>query len=186
MNYFEMAEGYESTINKLVLGMDRVTVDSLENIRNVKKSKSVAKSAESGIIKEKSNKPITKITDKAIEKVPQVKIQGYSDEQCEIIQKQHQELLRYSRDNNDNKEVAFVFRNDFADKTPFIGEDDKLEFGSALIGKGNDLIVMHNHPRNSSYSTTDIEFFVSTGNVKTFTIVKNNGAVETITKKQRF
>ena len=63
----------------------RVTVDGLGNIGNIKKqkivdtsgAKTVAKSTESGIIKEENSKPITKITDSAISRVPKVNIDGY-------------------------------------------------------------------------------------------------------------
>ncbi len=172
----------------------RVTVDGLGNIGNIKKqktvnisgAKTVEKSDKSGIIKEKSSEPITKITDSAISRVPKVNIDGYSDEQCAEIQKQHKELLKYSRDKNENKEVAFVFRKDLSDRTKFLGEDDKLDFGTGLIGKGNDLIVMHNHPRNSSFSVTDLVLFKNYSNVKTLTIAKNNGSVEYITKSKDF
>ena len=146
----------------------------------------IAKQQESGIIEEKSRKPITKISDNAIESVPKVLIDGYTDEQCIEIQKQHKELLDYSRTHNEDKEVAFVFRRDLADRTEFNGEDDKLDFGAGIIGKGNDLLVMHNHPRNSSYSTTDIDFFGANDNVKTLSIVKNNGKVEILTKGDNF
>ncbi|MCD8050027.1 MAG: hypothetical protein LUG52_10660, partial [Clostridia bacterium] len=64
------------------------------------------------------------------------------------------------------------------------GSDDEIEFGNALYG--SDLIVLHNHPRNSSYSTTDMQFVLSNRSVKTITIVKNNGAVETLTKTENF
>lgn len=50
-----------------------------------------------------------KITDSAVERVPKVDINGYTEEQCSEIQRQHKKLLQYSRNNNDNKEVAFVF-----------------------------------------------------------------------------
>ena len=146
----------------------------------------IAKQQESGIIEEKSRKSITKISDNAIESVPKVLIDGYTDEQCIEIQKQHKELLDYSRTHNEDKEVAFVFRRDLADRTEFNGEDDKLDFGAGIIGKGNDLLVMHNHPRNSSYSTTDIDFFGANDNVKTLSIVKNNGKVEILTKGDNF
>lgn len=43
--------------------------------------KKVDFSGESGIIKERSQKSITPITDKSVEKVPKIKIQGYTDEQ---------------------------------------------------------------------------------------------------------
>ena len=45
---------------------------------------------------------------------------------------------------------------------------------------------MHNHPRNSSFSLTDIVFFGKSDQIKTLTIVKNNGNVEYITKGSNF
>ena len=115
-------------------------------------AESVAKSGKSVIIKEKSKKPITPITDKAISRIPKVDIEGYTEEQCLEIQKQHKELLKFSKEQNENKEVAFVLKNDVSKMItePIKGTDEKIDFGSALQGK--DLFVMHNHPRNSSYS----------------------------------
>ncbi len=133
----------------------------------------------SGIIKESGKNPITQITDKAIERVPVVKIYGYTDEQSIFIQQQHKNLLAYSRDNNEHKEIAFVFTNNFGDRKEFIGTDDKLDFGNSLYG--TDLFVMHNHPRNSSYSFNDIIEFVANDSIKTLSIVKNNGTVEVLT-----
>ena len=148
--------------------------------------KKVANGGNSGIIKENGNKAITKITDNAIEKVPKVDIPGFTDEQNIFIQQQHKELLKYARDNNDNKEVAFVLRGDLSDRTVCMGSDDRLDLGSAAFGKGKDIVVMHNHPRNSSFSAVDISFFVENNNVSVLTIVKNNGAVECISKSNEF
>lgn len=158
-------------------------VKSNEEFKN-KYWKAVDKSGGSGIIKENSKKPITVITDKSIAKVQRVNITGYTDEQCKFIQSQHQELLKYSRDNNENKEVAFVFDSNLSNRKEFTGSDDKLDFGSSLYGK--DLFVMHNHPRNGSYSITDLIFFRDNINVKTFTIIKNNGNIEYIIKDLDF
>lgn len=146
----------------------------------------VEKSGGSGIIKEENKKPITPITDKAIERVPKVDIDGYTDEQCNEIQKQHKELLGFSKEHNQNKEVAFVFREDLTDKTPLLGADDHLDFGTSLSGKGNNLMILHNHPRNSSFSDVDISLFKNLKSLKTLTIVKNNGDVEFITKGDNF
>jgi hypothetical protein len=145
-------------------------------------AESVAKSGKSGIIKEKSKKPITPITDKAISCIPKVDIEGYTEEQCLEIQKQHKELLKFSKEQNDNKEVAFVLKNDVSKMItePIKGTDEKIDFGSALQGK--DLFVMHNHPRNSSYSLNDIIEFIKNDSIKTFTIVKNDGNIEVLTK----
>lgn len=143
---------------------------------------SVAKSGKSGIIKEKSKKPITPIADKAISRIPKVDIEGYTEEQCLEIQKQHKELLKFSKEQNENKEVAFVLKNDVSKMItePIKGTDEKIDFGSALQGK--DLFVMHNHPRNSSYSLNDIIEFIKNDSIKTFTIVKNDGNIEVLTK----
>ena len=54
------------------------------------------------------------------------------------------------------------------------------------MGKGNDIFVMHNHPRNSSFSDTDIAFLLGTDNVKTLSVIKNNGLLEVLTKTQHF
>lgn len=145
-------------------------------------AENVAKSGKSGIIKEKSKKPITPITDKAISCIPKVDIEGYTEEQCLEIQKQHKELLKFSKEQNDNKEVAFVLKNDVSKMiTESIkGTDEKIDFGSALQGK--DLFVMHNHPRNSSYSLNDIIEFIKNDSIKAFTIVKNDGNIEVLTK----
>lgn len=145
-------------------------------------AESVAKSGKSGIIKEKSKKPITPITDKAISRIPKVDIEGYTEEQCLEIQKQHKELLKFSKEQNENKEVAFVLKNDVSKMItePIKGTDEKIDFGSALQGK--DLFVMHNHPRNSSYSLNDIIEFIKNNSIKTFTIVKNDGNIEVLTK----
>lgn len=148
--------------------------------------KTVDISGKSGIIKEGAKKNITIITDKAVESVPKVKISGYSDEQCAFVQQQHKELLRYAKDNNDSKEVAFVFRQGLTDRTEYIGTDDKIDFGTALSGKGDDLFVMHNHPRNSGFSDFDISEFVASDSINSLSIVKNNGNVEVITKSKEY
>jgi len=147
--------------------------------------KSIDNSVKSGIIEENGEpKPITKITDKAIASVPKVKISGYTDEQCSKIQEQHKELLKYARDNNDCNEVAFVFDSSLQVRKEFKGSDDRLDFGQNFYD--SDLMIMHNHPRNSSYSFTDIVEFVGNERIKTLTIVKNNGNVETLSKLKDF
>ena len=156
-------------------------VDNTEFVKLSSKNK-FTNEDNSDIIKEKGKKGITPITDGAIKGVPKVKINGYTDEQCAFIQEQHKELLKYARDNNDSKEVAFVFRKGLTGRTEYIGSDDSLDFGSALWGKGNDIFIMHNHPRNSSFSEFDIAEFVATDTIKTLSIVKNSGKLELITK----
>lgn len=192
--YFQRQDEYVkfSKAMNLPQQWERITVDGksalgsklpkkAESVNKIT-AESVAKSGKSGIIKEKSKKPITPITDKAISRIPKVDIEGYTEEQCLEIQKQHKELLKFSKEQNDNKEVAFVLKNDVSKMItePIKGTDEKIDFGSALQGK--DLFVMHNHPRNSSYSLNDIIEFIKNDSIKTFTIVKNDGNIEVLTK----
>ncbi len=48
--------------------------------------------------------------------------------------------------------------------------------------KGNKMFVMHNHPRNSSFSIDDLTFLFGNKDIKTMSIVKNNGEIEILTK----
>ena len=154
-------------------------------VRGMNSNKHIANSSKGDILKEESKKSITPITDKAIERVPKVDIAGYSEEQRVEIQKQHKELLKFSKEQNDNKEVAFVFRDGLVDYKPFTGSDEKIDFGTYLETKGKNLTILHNHPRNSSYSMNDLDVFANK-NVRTITIVKNNGTVEYLTKTDDF
>lgn len=194
VRYFQRQDEYVkfSKAMNLPQQWERITVDGKNALGsklpkkagsvNKITAENVAKSGKSGIIKEKSKKPITPITDKAISCIPKVDIEGYTEEQCLEIQKQHKELLKFSKEQNDNKEVAFVLKNDVSKMItePIKGTDEKIDFGSALQGK--DLFVMHNHPRNSSYSLNDIIEFIKNDSIKTFTIVKNDGNIEVLTK----
>lgn len=194
VKYFQRQDEYVkfSKAMNLPQQWERITVDGknalgsklpkkAESVNKIT-AESVAKSGKSGIIKEKSKKPITPITDKAISRIPKVDIEGYTEEQCLEIQKQHKELLKFSKEQNEDKEVAFVLKNDVSKMItePIKGTDEKIDFGSALQGK--DLFVMHNHPRNSSYSLNDIIEFIKNDSIKTFTIVKNDGNIEVLTK----
>ncbi len=146
---------------------------------------SIDKTAQSGIIKEKANKPITAITDQSIKSVPVVEVPGYSYEESMIIQQQHKELLDFSRENNNNGECSFTFREGFSDRKRFIGTDDSVDFGSDGLN-GSNIFVMHNHPRNSSYSDRDVRFLLDNENIRALSIVKNNGHVEVLVKNQDF
>ncbi|MBO5575735.1 MAG: hypothetical protein J5956_05490, partial [Ruminococcus sp.] len=51
---------------------------------------------------------------------------------------------------------------------------------------GSNIFVMHNHPRNSSYSDRDVRFLLDNENIRALSIVKNNGHVEVLVKNQDF
>jgi hypothetical protein len=132
-------------------------------------------------VAEQSGSKFMPVIDRAIEAVPKVNIPGYSDEQNNFIHSQHKELLNYARNENESKEVAFIFSGDFVTKVIQKGESETLEFISheavqLLVGK-KDLFIMHNHPGGGSFSSSDIVFLLEHDSIKIISIVKNNGAV---------
>ena len=126
-----------------------------------------------------AKKPITLITDETVAKVPKVMPKTYSDDICEKIHQEHQNLLKTSMMENDSKEVAFILSGDMTRKRILHGTEDKIEFG-AFYGK--DLFLMHNHPRNNSFSIDDVVEFFGEDSLKSMSVVKNNGKIEVLTK----
>lgn len=134
-------------------------------------------------VAENSPKPITQITEETISSVPLIKISGYNEAQAKLIQNEHKELLRFSMTENNSEEVAFILSRDFRRQKVITGNDSDIKLPEDVFEisqKG--LIYMHNHPRNSSFSKNDIVQFILNDRIKTFTIVKNNGKVEALTK----
>ncbi|MBQ8551911.1 MAG: hypothetical protein IJ428_03750 [Clostridia bacterium] len=156
---------------------ERVTIDGLGNV-GAGRYTIRSKVAESGEL----IKSITPITHSAIEGIPKAMIVGYTEEQCKYIMEQHKQLLALARDANDGKEVAFIFSGDFAEKSINFGENDIIEFKSkesvSMLNSRRNLFIMHNHPRNSSFSTNDIQTMLKTDNIKSMSIIKNNGGIE--------
>lgn len=134
----------------------------------------------SGKLRENGGKKtITAITDETVSKVPKVAPKTYSDDICEKIHQEHQKLLKTSMLENESKEVAFILNSDMTGKRVLHGTDDKIEFG-AFYGK--DLFLMHNHPRNNSFSIDDVVEFFGENSLKSMSVVKNNGKIEVLTK----
>lgn len=197
--YFQRQDEYVkfSKAMNLPQQWERITVDGKNTLGSKlpKKAESVnkitaenvAKSKKGDILKEDSEEPITPITDNAINRVRKVNVDGYTDEQCIEIQKQHKDLLEYAKEHNDGNEVAFVFKSDLSEMTtekPIKGTDKEINFGPGLHGK--DLFVMHNHPRNSSVSFDDLVEFIGSESIKTISVVKNNGGVEVLIKRNSY
>lgn len=67
-----------------------------------------------------------------------------------------------------------------------MGKTSSLDFSSReainMLTYNRDLYVMHNHPKNSSFSANDIRFLMEHSSVKTLSIIKHNGRLEQLTK----
>lgn len=143
---------------------------------------------EKSILKEDAPKiPITTITDATINKIKRVEINGLSSEQCDAIQENHKKLLSISRDENECNEVAFILSGDFKDSgTPYFGNNDEIGFPLSAFDNKQDVFVMHNHPRNKSFSYNDVIEFLKNDRIKYVSIVKNNGQIEVLTKTESY
>lgn len=137
--------------------------------------------------KNKNPKPITDIS---INKVKPVNSIVYNQEQNEFICAKHKELLNFARINNPNAECAFIFSSDFKTQIECLGKETTLDFSSPealnMFTYQRNLYVMHNHPRNSSFSVFDIAFLLKSNSVKTLSIVKHNGRIEQLTKSDKY
>ncbi|KAF5062187.1 Phage Mu protein F like protein [anaerobic digester metagenome] len=122
----------------------------------------------------------TPITDKAVERVPRVVLEGYTPDQADYIQAQHKELLRTARDSNGGNEVAYAFSSDLSRRNISLGGGQDVT--PSITGLGDKVFVMHNHPQGSSFSSQDIEFFMSAEEVSALSLVTNTGSVEILTK----
>jgi hypothetical protein len=85
---------------------------------------------------------------------------------------------------NNSNEVVFVLDKNLKLVLKNKGDIENIDFSVPVTGK--DYFIIHNHPKNSSFSTTDIITFLEDNNIKSLSIVKNNGKIEVITKKDDF
>ena len=140
----------------------------------------------STIEESRKNRTVKPITDVSIDKVKPVDSVAYSNEENQIICQKHKELLLYARKNNPGAECAFILSSDFSKQVESIGKESTLDFSSCeaidMLTYQRNLYVMHNHPKNSSFSLNDISFFVNSISIKTISVVKHNGKILQLTK----
>lgn len=128
---------------------------------------------------ERGKGPITKITDSVINDFPAVKVDWFTEDQNKQFRSLHKELLQTSRDKNNCFETAFIVSGDLSRKT--IVFVDETTISIPPLSTGLNSWILHNHPRNSSFSIEDIAAVTIPG-YQGITIAKNNGGLEILTK----
>ncbi|MBR3721353.1 MAG: hypothetical protein IKN12_01175 [Selenomonadaceae bacterium] len=151
------------------------------------------------LLQDKFLKPI-KITDVAIKKIPYIEYPGFSKDECMELLQLERKLLTIAKNENLSREVALTLR---LDKENFQNDEDRI-----AITMGNDyevdlyqdtktyhllqsangivLINMHNHPRNSTFSTNDITFFLREEKIRMLILLSNKGKVEFISRNDNY
>lgn len=145
----------------------------------------LAKKVQFEISEDNDVKIVTPITDEAIERVPVVNIPGYTQEECEKLREYHREVLKRSRATNNHGEFGILLDKNLNEVYSIKGNEVELEIPNLRVF-GDGILILHNHPANSSFSTKDIETFIEADEIKTMSIVKNSGNVEIITKTPNF
>ena len=130
------------------------------------------------------------ITPQAIEKVPLVNIPTLSDVENRNIQLMHKQLLEDAMKNNYSNEVSYILSKNGVSK--IYGTENSIDFAKShetelllKLSPERSLDVLHNHPKGSTFSMEDIDFFVRTNSVRSLTIVTNQGKVMYLIKTKK-
>ena len=134
------------------------------------------------------------ITDIAIQKVPLVAPNGADHQTAFFIQETHKELLRFAQTQNNSNEVACLLDLTTGEKLDFVKGDqvsvnveaDAASYHWLQSKSPKSLMLCHNHPGQSYFSMNDISVFMYYPQIKSLSIVTNQGKVWHITKLDRF
>lgn len=145
-------------------------------------------------LRQKNRGKKVSITDIAIQKVPLVAPNGADHQTAFFIQETHKELLRFAQTQNNSNEVACLLDLTTGEKLDFVKGDqvsvdveaDAASYHWLQSKSPKSLMLCHNHPGQSYFSMNDISVFMYYPQIKSLSIVTNQGKVWYITKLDRF
>mgnify|MGYP001105250493 CR=1 FL=1 len=145
-------------------------------------------------LRQKNRGKKVSITDIAIPKVPLVAPNGADHQTAFFIQETHKELLRFAQTQNTSNEVACLLDLTTGEKLDFVKGDqvsvdveaDAASYHWLQSKSPKSLMLCHNHPGQSYFSMNDISVFMYYPQIKSLSIVTNQGKVWHITKLDRF
>ncbi len=128
-----------------------------------------------------------RITQYIIDKLPRPDFVTVKDKEVsECIFQYCRQLLKYSMERHDSKEMAYAIN---LETLAFIG----VAFGNTrtidveeLVIKMEDsdsvFVILHNHPGNCTFSPRDLNTFIEVANLSVLVVIGNGGAVFVIEK----
>lgn len=145
------------------------------------------------------------ITDIAISKIPYVSYPDCSANQSLIIHELAEYLLKTAKNNNDSNELSITLdlseKHNIEDGILSILQKTGICYGTKYdtdifadplsmhlirAAKGITVINMHNHPSCSSFSTTDLSFFLRESTIKMMVVVGNSGELYYLSKDKNY
>jgi proteasome lid subunit RPN8/RPN11 len=137
------------------------------------------------------------ITYVAIDKVPYVEYQGFTDEKNKIMQELAKDVLLLSKEENESNEVAITC--DLGAEDPLknfgvaLGTEHEVDiladtFSNHIIvsKKSVAVVVLHNHPSTQTFSLQDIQFFIQYPMIEVIVVVSNQGTVHYLKREKKY
>lgn len=133
------------------------------------------------------------ITDSSIDSVRCIKIPTFREEENLQMQQLHKKLLYISRQKNNSDEVGcLVSLVDWSFRF-VIGTENAVSLARDTIAchmvktypRGS-LVFLHNHPRNTVFSETDLRSFLKADSILLMSVVCNDGKVHLLMKRAGF
>jgi proteasome lid subunit RPN8/RPN11 len=137
------------------------------------------------------------ITDVAIDKVPYVEYQGFTDEQNKIMRELAKDVLLLSKEENESNEVAITCdlgaEDPLKDFGVVLGTEHEVDiladtFSNHIIvsKKSVAIVVLHNHPSTQTFSLQDIQFFIQYPMLEVIVVVSNQGTVHYLKRDKEY
>ena len=137
------------------------------------------------------------ITDIAIDKVPFIQYQGFTDIQNHIMRELAQEVLTVSKDENNSNEVAIicdlgmdnpleVYGVSFGTEHEVDVRADTLSNHILVSQKSVAVVILHNHPSTQTFSIQDIRFFIEFSALEVMVVVSNQETVHYLKQENSY
>lgn len=161
--------------------------DWVKSSKNLKLGKQESRLAEIDLEGRGDNK--TFIKERTVERNLQFEYPGLTKSESIKLNKLQQELLKFSKNENNSDEVAFIVSSKISELSRCKGNENSLDFSKKdlrLLATQEDITLLHNHPKGKTFSLTDINFWLDHQKVKTICIITNRGRVEALTKTKDY
>lgn len=137
------------------------------------------------------------ITDIAIDKVPYIKYDGFTDERNRIMQELAKDVLLLSKERNDSNEVAITC--DLGAENPLgnfgvsLGTEHEVDILADTLSnhiivsrESVAVVVLHNHPSTQTFSLQDIHFFIRHPMIEVIVVVSNQGTIHYLKRDREY
>lgn len=124
------------------------------------------------------------ITEDAIQRVPQICPDGWTEDQAKLLQEAHRELLRAVKDRPVGTEAGAIYTPDMQLTERIVGTE--ADHKIALPYYSQPHVLIHSHPSGLTFSKGDIENFIRNFDTTVFTAIGNDGAVYLLQKTEQY